>query len=65
MLDEANATFVNGLVTFVRWFVYITLTMLAVGAACKALAWLWRQLRPITYKSELERARRHMRDLGY
>jgi hypothetical protein len=65
MLSEANASFVNGAVTIVRWFVYITLAMLAIGAAWSALAWLWEQIRPVTDKSELEKARRHMRDLGY
>lgn len=78
MLDEANGNFVNGVVTVVRYLVYGWLALFALGAALWVLSRLWLILsdlwtgtakifripRPI-WESDIDKAKRRMRDLGY
>lgn len=65
MLDEANSSFVNGVVTVVRWTIYITIAMAAIGVTWNLLAWLWKKVAPTSGKSDIEEARQRLRDLGY
>lgn len=69
MLDEANAGFINGAVTIIRWSFYLAALIVALRAAKALFGWLWMSIKkrmgPVTPKAEIEKARQRMRDLGY
>ena len=65
MLDEANSSFINGVITIIRWSVYLAIASVAIRVAWALLSWIWGHIKPTSDKEELEKAKQHMRDVGY
>ena len=78
MLDQANSEFVNTVVTVLRYAVYAWLAAMALAlafwlitVALRALGWIWKGIGeffwwvPRLLRSEEEKAKKRLRDLGY
>jgi hypothetical protein len=78
MLDQANSEFVNAAVTVLRYVVYAWLAAMALAfafwlivMALRAFGWIWGGIGeffwwvPRLFRSEEEKAKKRLRDLGY